>query len=1079
MARVQLFLSTVSAEFLSYRDRLRQRLTRPNVEVKVQEDFIVTGNETLEMLDEYIKGCDGVIHLVGDMTGSPAKAPSLAAIKQCYPDLATRLPLADFLQPEGPSLPYTQWEAWLALLHKKKLFIATPTPEAARDAGCLQDPAQQALQQAHLKRLRAVSRYPGVAFTGQEHLAAEVLRSFVLDLLVEAGLSKRPQTLPYASLGSLFKGRQALLNAIETGLGPIAEQAGAVAPVVALVGQGGVGKSRLAIEQAWRQLGRHCAVLFVLADSPAALERNLAGLCGERGLDLSEKALTEQAAQAQAVLNWLVTHPGWLLILDNVDNEAAATAVESLLSQLSGGQVLITTRLRNWSGSVQVLDVDILAPDDAAAFLLERTEGKRRLSEDDIATALLIGEDLGYLALALEQAGAYISQRRLSFAGYRSEWQQRRTKVLAWNEPRLTQYPASLAITWLTSFEQLGEETRTMLRRLAWLSPAPIPESLLEVPINGEAANPGSAFDALVELEGLSLLNRSGEAPYFMVHRLVQAVTRLRQEMAQEPHELAAALAWINAAFVANPQDVRSWPVLEPLEPHAKAVAGFADQAGLSDPTARLFHEMGVLFDAKAAYSDAEPLKRRVVEIFEASYGNEHPILATALNNLAQLLQDTNRVAEAEPLMRRALQIDEASYGLDHPNVAISLNNRAALLRVTNRLAEAEPLMRRALQIDEASYGLDHPNVATRLNNLAGLLRATNRLAEAEPMYRRALQIDEASYGLDHPEVATDLNNLAQLLQATNRLAEAEPLMRRALAIDEASYGLDHPKVAIGLNNLAGLLQATNRLAEAEPLMRRALQIDEGSYGLDHPNVARDLNSLAGLLKDTNRLAEAEPLMRRALQIDEDSYGLDHPRVATKLNNLAQLFMATNQLAEAEPLMRRALAIDEASYGLDHPEVATKLNNLAQLFVATNRLAEAEPMHRRALQIDEASYGLDHPKVAIDLTHLARLLDSTNRLAEAEPMYRRALAINEASYGLDHPRVALILNNLAALLQVTNRLAEAEPLMLGAFVIFLASLGLDHPNTQIALKNYTTILQDQGLSEEAIQAKLASLHQQD
>ena len=193
MARVQLFISTVSAEFLSYRDRLRQSLTRPNVEVKVQEDFIVTGNETLEMLDEYIKGCDGVIHLVGDMTGSLAKAPSLTAIKQCYPDLATRLPLAEFLQPDGPSLAYTQWEAWLALLHMKKLFIATPTPEAARDAGYLQDPAQQALQQAHLKRLRAVSRYPGVAFTGQEHLEAKVLGSFVLDLLVEAGLSERPQ----------------------------------------------------------------------------------------------------------------------------------------------------------------------------------------------------------------------------------------------------------------------------------------------------------------------------------------------------------------------------------------------------------------------------------------------------------------------------------------------------------------------------------------------------------------------------------------------------------------------------------------------------------------------------------------------------------------------------------------------------------------------------------------------------------------------------------------------------------------------------------------------------------------------
>ncbi|MFM9047247.1 MAG: hypothetical protein ACKOOH_06260 [Cyanobium sp.] len=63
----------MSAEFLGYRDRLRHLLTRPDVEVKVQEDFIVTGDETLEMLDAYIHGCDGVIHLVGDMTGAMAK----------------------------------------------------------------------------------------------------------------------------------------------------------------------------------------------------------------------------------------------------------------------------------------------------------------------------------------------------------------------------------------------------------------------------------------------------------------------------------------------------------------------------------------------------------------------------------------------------------------------------------------------------------------------------------------------------------------------------------------------------------------------------------------------------------------------------------------------------------------------------------------------------------------------------------------------------------------------------------------------------------------------------------------------
>jgi WD40 repeat protein len=186
---VQLFLSTVSDEFRSYRDHLRHALDRPNVTVKVQEDFIVSGTPTLEMLDDYIRHCDGVIHLVGDMTGSPARAQSLAAIQERYPDLGEKLtPIAECLQPGGPSLSYTQWEAWLALLHGRKLFIATADAQAPRDGKYVQDPAQIQAQQAHLCRLRGMERYPGVTFTSADHLALNLLRSYILDGLVEARL---------------------------------------------------------------------------------------------------------------------------------------------------------------------------------------------------------------------------------------------------------------------------------------------------------------------------------------------------------------------------------------------------------------------------------------------------------------------------------------------------------------------------------------------------------------------------------------------------------------------------------------------------------------------------------------------------------------------------------------------------------------------------------------------------------------------------------------------------------------------------------------------------------------------------
>ena len=329
--------------------------------------------------------------------------------------------------------------------------------------------------------------------------------------------------------------------------------------------------------------------------------------------------------------------------------------------------------------------------------------------------------------------------------------------------------------------------------------------------------------------------------------------------------------------------------------------------------------------------------------------------MALTLNNLAQLLQATNRLAEAEPLFRRALAIDEKSFGPDHPSVGRDFSNLAELLHDTNRLAEAEPLMRRALAIDEKSLGPDHPDVALTLNNLAELLRDANRLAEAEPLYRRVIAIFEKNDPDKQPNYADALNNLALLLSDTNRLSEAEPLYRRALAIDEKSLGPDHPAVALKLNNLAALLHDTNRLAEAEPLFRRALAIDEKSLGPDHPKVASVLSTLAELLRDTNRLAEAEPLFRRALAIDEKSFGPDHPSVGRDFSNLAILHKFQGDWAGAVQLCLKAktITIGAKASGGRQENVLRK----ALLAQNTHGLRDCARMLYRANAHDAASLG--------------------------------------------------------------------------------------------------------------------------
>ena len=795
-----------------------------------------------------------------------------------------------------------------------------------------------------------------------------------------------PHNLPLRSIGDLFMGRDAIMDTIKADL--------AEKPVLALHGMGGVGKTRLAVEYAWRRAADYTAALFISAETPELLNAGLAGLATT--LNLPEKENPQDPPKIAAALRWLAENTGWLLVLDNVDDETAAPAVIDLLPKLISGQTLITARYDKFPGSVPTRRVDVLAPEDAREFLLARTKDRRRADANDPALAAKLAEKLGHLALALEQAGAFICAQKISFERYLAYWRDERARVVDYFDKTAmgVNHDIGLSAVWATSVARLSANGRRLFERLAFLAPEPIPEFLLDVKAPssfGTAAAPppqdegagahaesgphaeerpqdasrstraaSSSFEtpaarapqdedavgddnapfdaraALGELYAYSLAAPSEvEGRYrqdaFSVHRLVQDFGLRSMSEARRSEMLRETLNWVNAAFEGDPDDVRTWPRLDPLAVHAESVAEAADKAGIADPTARLLNQIGLMLQAQARFEAAEPLYRRALAIVEKSYGPDHPNVAIRLNNLAGLLHATNRHAEAEPLFRRARAIDEKSFGPDHPDVAIDLNNLAGLLHATNRHAEAEPLYRRALAIDEESFGPDHPNVAIRLNNLAELLRSTNRHAEAEPLFRRALAIDEKIYGRDHPEVATDLNNLAGLLRATGRLAEAEPLYRRALAIGEKSLGADHPNVAIRLNNLASLLQITRRFAEAEPLYRRALAIDEKSYGPDHPDVAIRLNNLAVLLYTTNRLAEAEPLFRRALAIGETSLGPDHAWVANPLNNLALLLRATGRLAEAEPLFHRAVKILAASLGPDHPSTKTVAENYRRL----------------------------------------------------------------------------------------------------------------------------------------------------
>ena len=107
---------------------------------------------------------------------------------------------------------------------------------------------------------------------------------------------------------------------------------------------------------------------------------------------------------------------------------------------------------------------------------------------------------------------------------------------------------------------------------------------------------------------------------------------------------------------------------------------------------------------------------------------------AERLNEQVAQLYQQGKFNAAIPLAEQALAIRKHILGENHPDVATSLNNLAKLYHDQGRYTEAEPLYQRSLQIREAQLGKDHPHVATSLNNLAALYRAQGRYPEAEPL---------------------------------------------------------------------------------------------------------------------------------------------------------------------------------------------------------------------------------------------------------------------------------------------------------------------------------------------------------
>jgi tetratricopeptide (TPR) repeat protein/DNA-binding XRE family transcriptional regulator len=751
-------------------------------------------------------------------------------------------------------------------------------------------------------------------------------------------------TVPYIR-NPYFTGREDLLAKIDqrlmssdTGKPELPHQF-ASTPVQALTGLGGIGKTQVAVEYAYRAfaLERYSYVLWITAANEETLLASFTALA-ERLPTIRSHRETDQHKLATAIVHWMERcKQPWLLIFDNVDD---LSFIQPYLPRSRNGKILLTTRVKAVGSLASPIEVETMGMEESVEFLLRRAQRFDNAPNSEIDEAGHLVKMLGQLPLALDQAGAYLEETGCSIHDYLQLCQQDQYTLLARRGMQATGYPEAVSTTWSLSFQRLEQTDAAaadLLRLCAFLAPDHIPEEFLSA---GAAYWPAALqaavsdplrFNQMIEaLLRFSLVKRLVEDHLLSLHRLVQAVQRERLEPEEQRQWVERLIRAVHSVFPRDP----------------------ADPTTIQSQCQRYLEQA------------------QVCDTWMQEYQMQLPEGADVLDRTGVYLRECALYAEAEPLFLRALHMRERLLGTEHPDTAETLNNLAVLYSRQGQYTQAEPLYQRTLSIRERQLGAEHPDTADTINNLAILYYQQGNYKQSEAFHLQALRIREQQLGPEHYITAESLNNLAALYYQQVRYEEIEPLLLRALRIHERQWGLEHPDVAPALHNLANLYRSQRKYELAEPLYQRVLHIYSP---IEHPHLVWPLYGLANLYTQQGRYEEAEPLFQRALFLWEQKLGSNHPDMAYPLYGLAILYGKQGQETEAEALFQRALHIREQQVGTEHAGVATILHDFADFLHARGRVSEATAMYQRALTIREHALGTDHPLTAETRTSLQRL----------------------------------------------------------------------------------------------------------
>ncbi|KAL9017793.1 MAG: hypothetical protein Q9185_004882 [Variospora sp. 1 TL-2023] len=529
----------------------------------------------------------------------------------------------------------------------------------------------------------------------------------------------------------------------------------------------------------------------------------------------------------------------WLLMFDGADS---LEEISGLFPPGRYGDIIYTSRnpmLRRLPAS-QTLHVSELDYDEAPELLLKSAR-LNVSSTDHRAQASAIVAELGYLALAIDQAGAYIASGECYLDDFLDVFNEHRQHLLE-NEAYRGASGSDRAVyaTWDLSYAAIDRQVKAganealrqgpraalqILRILPFFHNEGIMEDIFRFAAensNGQIETECKADDGfplfllrcrpdgrwesqsfrqgVQTLLSFSLIGPRSSGGRFLMHRLVHlwAYDRLTEAekgrfCGQARDILQKSIAW---RFASSDYAFR-----RALLPH---ITTSLHRSNLSSmiPQEEGIEKFALAFWEAGRWKETEELNVQMIQTRKRVLGEEHSDTLSIINNLASIYWKQGRWIEAEKLEVQVVEIRKRVLGEEHPGTLSSIQNLASTYWNQERFIEAEKLEIQVAETMKRVLGEEHPDTLTSMNNHACTLNSQSRNEEAISLMNRCLELRKQVLGPKHPDTLTSMSNLAFILNSQSRNEEAISLIDRCLELQKQVLGPKHPDTEISFKLL-------------------------------------------------------------------------------------------------------------------------------------------------------------------------------------------------------------------------------------------------------------------------------------